>query len=73
MKSPFLALNSTTTTIVRVDKSALISRAVAAVRAGEFGDYSKAAAHFGGVCTVVSKRVRSPTRTRQKDNSKTHE
>jgi hypothetical protein len=30
--------------MVRGDKSALINKAVAAIRAGEFADYSKAAA-----------------------------
>ena len=33
--------------MARADKSALISKAVAALRAKEFADYSKAAACFG--------------------------
>ena len=62
--------NFTTTTkiMARADKSALISKAVAAFRAGEFADYSKAATHFGVDRTSVSKRVRGLTKTRQEAN-----
>ena len=49
--------------MARADKSALISQAVAAIRAGKFVDYSKAAAHFGVDRTSVSKRVRDLTKT----------
>ena len=55
--------------MARADKSALISQAVAALRAGEFPDYSKAAAHFGVDRTSISKRVRGQTVTRQEANS----
>jgi hypothetical protein len=55
--------------MARADKSALISQAVAAIRAGKFVDYSKAAAHFGVDRTSVSKRVRGLTKTRQEANS----
>ena len=51
--------------MTRSDKSALINKAVAAIRAGEFADYSKAAAFYGADRTSVSKRVRGPTRTRK--------
>ena len=60
---------TTTTIIARADKSALISQAVAAIHAGEFTDYSKAAAYFGVDRTSVSKRVRGLTKTRQEANS----
>jgi hypothetical protein len=59
--------------MARADKSALISKAVAAFRAGEFADYSKAATHFGVDRTSVSKRVRGLTKTRQEANSFYHQ
>jgi hypothetical protein len=55
--------------MARGDKSALINKAVAAIRAGEFADYSKTAARFGVNCTFVLKRVRGLTKPRQKANS----
>jgi hypothetical protein len=55
--------------MARADKSALINKAVAAIRAGKFADYSKAAARFGVDYTSVSKRVRSLTKLRQEINS----
>jgi hypothetical protein len=55
--------------MARADKSALISQAIAAIRAGEFIDYSKAAAHFGVDRISISKRVRGLTKTRQEANS----
>jgi Tc5 transposase DNA-binding domain len=55
--------------MARADKSALISQAVTAFRAGEFTDYSKAAAHFGVDRTSVSKRVKGLTKTRKEANS----
>ena len=44
--------------MARADKSALISKAVAAFRAREFVDYSKAAAYYGVGRTTVSRRVK---------------
>jgi exonuclease V gamma subunit len=55
--------------MAKEDKSALINKAVAAIRAGEFTDYSKAAARFGVDRTSVSKRVRGLTKPRQEANS----
>jgi hypothetical protein len=55
--------------MARGDKSALINKAVAAIRAGDFADYSKAAARFGVDRTSVSKRVRGLTKPRQEANS----
>lgn len=55
--------------MARTDKSALISKAVDAIRASEFIDFSKAAAYFGVDRTSVSKRVRGLTKTRKEANS----
>ena len=55
--------------MARVDKSALISKAADIIRAGEFTDFSKAAAYFSIDCTSVSKRVRGLTKTRREANS----
>jgi hypothetical protein len=41
------------------DKSALINKTVAVIRAGEFADYSKAAARFRVNRTSVLKHVES--------------
>jgi hypothetical protein len=54
--------------MARADKSALISKAVAVFHAREFADYSKAATHFRVDHTLVSKRVRGLTKTRQEAN-----
>jgi hypothetical protein len=43
--------------MARGDKSALINKAVAAIRAGEFADYSKAAARFGVDRTSVLRHL----------------
>jgi hypothetical protein len=59
--------------MARADKSALISKVVAAFRAGEFADYSKAATYFRVDRTLVSKRVRGLTKTRQEANSFYHQ
>lgn len=51
--------------MARANRSALISKAVAAIRAGEFTDYSKPAAFYGVNRTSVSKRVRGQTKTKE--------
>ena len=58
--------------MARADKSARISKAVAAYRAGEFADYSKAAAHFGADRSAVSRRVRGLTKSKKEANSFYH-
>jgi len=55
--------------MARVDKSALIEKAVSVIKRGEFTDYSKAAAYYGCDRTSVSKRIRGLTRTRRDANS----
>jgi hypothetical protein len=55
--------------MARADKSALISKAVAVLRAGKFTNYSKAATHFGVDRNLVSKRVRGLTKTKNETNS----
>jgi hypothetical protein len=55
--------------MARGDKSALINKAVTAIHASEFADYSKAAARFGVDRTSVSKHVRGLTKPRQEANS----
>jgi hypothetical protein len=55
--------------MARADKSALVEKAVSAIKRGEFRDYSKAAARYGCDRTAVSKRIRGLTKTRQEANS----
>ena len=55
--------------MARADKSALVEKAVSAIKRGEFRDYSKAATHYGCDRTSVSKRIRGLTKTRQEANS----
>jgi hypothetical protein len=55
--------------MARRDKSALINKAVAAIRASEFADYSKAAAKFGVDRTSVLKHIRDLIKPRQEANS----
>jgi hypothetical protein len=50
--------------MARVDKSARIAAATAAIRSGEIKDYSKAAAKFNVDCTTISKRIRGLTKSR---------
>ena len=59
--------------MVRADKSALISKAVAVLRAGKSTDYSKAAAYYGVDRTSVSKRVRGLTKTKKEAASFYHQ
>ena len=51
--------------MARDDKSAKVEKAVAAIKAGEFTDYSKAAARYGCDRTSVSKRIRGLTKSRK--------
>jgi hypothetical protein len=55
--------------MARVDKSARIAAAIAAIRSGEFKDYSKAAAKFKVDCTMILKRIRSLTKSRKDADS----
>jgi hypothetical protein len=55
--------------MTRVDKSARIASAIAAIRSGEIKDYSKAAAKFNVDCTTISKRIRGLTKSRKDADS----
>jgi hypothetical protein len=55
--------------MARVDKSAYIAVAIAAIRLGEFKDYSKAAAKFDVDRTTISKRIRGLTKSRKDADS----
>jgi len=55
--------------MARVDKSARINAAVAAIKRGEFTDYSKAARAFECDRTSISKRIRLLTRSDQNASS----
>jgi len=55
--------------MARVDKSALVKKAVSVIKRGEFRDYSKAATYYGYDRTSISKRIRGLTKTRQEANS----
>ena len=55
--------------MARSDKSARISAAVAALRAGEFANASKAAAHFNCGRTAITRRDKGYTVPRQEANS----
>jgi hypothetical protein len=58
-KYPLLSNN----TIARADKLATISKAVLAIRSGEFMDYSLAARAHGCDCIAISRRVYRLTKT----------
>jgi hypothetical protein len=51
--------------MARVDKSALVKKAVSAIKRGEFTDYSKAAEHYSYNQTSVSKKICRLTKTRK--------
>jgi hypothetical protein len=51
--------------MARADKSARIERAIAAIRSGEFIDYSKAAEKSGCDRTTISKRIRGLTKSKK--------
>lgn len=55
--------------MARADKSARIAAAIAAIRSGEFKDYSKAAAKFKVDRTTISKRIRGLTKSRKDADS----
>jgi hypothetical protein len=59
--------------MARADKSAAISKAVLAIRSGEFTDYSLAARAHGCDRTAISGRVRGLTKTRKDVNSFFHQ
>jgi hypothetical protein len=50
--------------MARIDKSALITAAVEAIRRGEFTDYTNAANYYKCSRFAVSRRVRGLTKTR---------
>jgi DNA invertase Pin-like site-specific DNA recombinase len=51
--------------MARADKSALVDKAVSAIKRGEFTDYSKAATKYGCDRTTISRRIRGLTKTRK--------
>jgi hypothetical protein len=55
--------------MARVDKSARIAAAIAAIQSGEFKDYSKAATKFDVDRTTISKRIRGLTKSRKDADS----
>jgi hypothetical protein len=57
----------------RADKSALVTKAVLAIRSGEFKDYSNAAKKFHYSHTAVMRRIKGLTKTRQEANSFYHQ
>jgi hypothetical protein len=57
----------------RADKSALVTKAVLAIRRGEFQDYSNAAKKFHCSHTAVMRRIKGQTKTRQEANSFYHQ
>jgi hypothetical protein len=59
--------------MARIDKSAQISKAVDAIRRGEFADYAKAAMHFNCSRSAVSQRIWGLTKTRKEANSFWHQ
>jgi hypothetical protein len=59
--------------MTRVDKSARIAAAIAAIRLGEIKDYSKAAAKFNVDRTTISKRIRGLTKSKKDANSFWHQ
>jgi hypothetical protein len=57
----------------RADKSALITKAVLAIRSGECTDYSNAAKKFHYSYTAVIRRIKGLTKTRQEAYSFYHQ
>ena len=55
--------------MARADKSARITKAVEAIRSGEFTDCAKAAKHFGYDRSAVSRKLQSKTKSRKKADS----
>jgi hypothetical protein len=53
----------------RADKLALVTKAVLAIRSGEFKDYSNTAKKFYCSYTAVIRRIKGLTKTRQEVNS----
>jgi hypothetical protein len=53
----------------RADKSALVTKAVLAIRRGEFKDYSNTAKKFYCSYMAVMRRIKGQTKTRQEVNS----
>jgi len=51
--------------MARADKSALINTAVAAIKRGEFTNYSKAAKKYKCDCTSLSKCIHGVTKTKE--------
>ena len=62
----FLLYNTTTKIMAKTDKSALISKMIASIRAREFADCSKAAAFNRVDRTSISKRVGGLTRPKKR-------
>ncbi|KAF4627253.1 hypothetical protein G7Y89_g10904 [Cudoniella acicularis] len=59
--------------MARVDKSARIDAAVAALKRGEFTNYSNAATKYGCDRTSLSKRMRGLTKSKKEANSLWHQ
>jgi len=57
----------------RADKLALVTKAVLAIRLGEFKDYSNAAKKFYCSYTAVMRRIKGLTKTWQEANSFYHQ
>ena len=57
----------------RADKSAQVTKAVLAIRSGEFKDYSNAVKKFHCSHTAVMRRIKGLTKTRQEANSFYHQ
>ena len=57
----------------RADKSAQVTKAVLAIRSGEFKDYSNAAKKFHCSHTAVMRRIKGLTKTRQEAHSFYHQ
>ena len=58
--------------MARVDKSARIAAAIAAIKLGEIIDYSKVAAKFDVDYTIISKRIHGLTKSKKDANSFWH-
>jgi hypothetical protein len=59
--------------MARIDKSARVDKAVAAIKRGEFTNYAKAAENFECTRSAVSRRVRGLTKSRRDANSFWHQ
>jgi hypothetical protein len=57
----------------RADKSALVTKAVLAIRRGEFQDYSNTVKKFHYSHMAVIRRIKGQTKTRQEANSFYHQ